>query len=269
MPRPSRRPPFALAVALAVALAATLSVALGATAVPGPPQAAEAAVSCPKPKSTVASKGGTRAWVSADALRVCVKRGSRTRIRTFGPWSRKSRIRLDDGSVVWTTRTTRGGKPVDRLWARRTDGSPRWMGGLRAAPRGTPKDERLRTLVTGTEVGETGDIAAPAAAWVTRSGAVVVARSADVEGPGDEPRTLITRLPKEQIAAVAGTLEVTTQTSIDESCVSATTNVVVARRTAGGPLVVLDEGTTRQNDDPPGDTTCEPGTSFDRTGTLR
>jgi hypothetical protein len=152
------------------ALLATLAL------VPGAAQA-RTSHDCPKRAGTLSVKPLGRAWHQAGSLYACTTvYGRAPRLRRLGPWKPGTTVVFDGVDAVWTVPLVRAGVRSDRVWAASAQTGRRWLSGTRLIPAsaGAPAGEARVQRLLGRDEG---------AAWVTRSGQVVLALHAPESDP--------------------------------------------------------------------------------------
>lgn len=151
------------------------------------PQDAHAARDCPKRPGSIAVKPLGRVWHQGGSLYACTTVYAKPpRARRVGPWKPGAKVVFDGVNVVWTVPVVRDGVRSDRVWGATAQTGRRWLAGTRLIPptADAPAAEaRLQRLL----------VADQAAAWVTRTGEVVLAvkfPESDPEADGTLPAPL-------------------------------------------------------------------------------
>lgn len=160
---------------LAALPAIVCAVLLGAV-----PQDAHAARNCPQRAGTISIKPLGRVWHQGGSLYACTTVYAKPpRARRVGPWKPGTKVAFDGVNAVWTVPLVRGGVRSDRVWGATAETGRRWLSGTRLiAPTAAAaaREARVQRLLA-TDQG---------AAWVTRTGEVVLA----VKSPESDPEAV-------------------------------------------------------------------------------
>jgi hypothetical protein len=200
-------PPKFLALA---ALGLSLAFAAPATA-------ASAPKSCPPHRGTIVKKSLGRVWHSGHSLYGCtVVYGQRPRSVRLGPWAPGSKVAFDGVSAAWTTPLVRNGERSDRVWMATAQGSgKRWLGGSRLVPVAgdlPAHDARIQRILQVDQ----------GAAWITRTGEVVLA----LASPAGDPTAI--GIPQVTLAADHRLLLLGRWTGVSASKLAATAKLTEA-----------------------------------------
>lgn len=205
-----------------------LTLALLVAAIVAVPSGAQAASSanCPAKRGTLVVKPLGRVWHTSTTLYGCTTvYGARPHTVRLGKWAKQSRVAFDGVKAGWTLPLTRAGVRSDRAWVASAEDGKRWLLGSPLVPAAgdqPAREARIQSIAVRDE----------SAAWVTRTGEVVLALhdpQADPVAVGTPPALpaaaaptghllLLGRWPAVAPAALAATLKLTETGGDGDEC---------------------------------------------------